>query len=243
MSAHDNPRFWTPGLAAGAVTLDEAQAHYALHVLRLKPGAAVELFDGLGLRARGRIDQATRREVVLAVEELLSPSLPPRPAVHLAFAVPKGKRLDWLLEKATELAAASLQAVVFQRSVAGGDELSHAKYQRWLDHCIAAARQCELDRLPEIRPMAALDALLAAAPGPLRLLGSPEPSARGLFEALPATPPEDVQILVGPEGGLTDDESARAIGAGFIPVRVGRTILRVETAAMAMTAAVTARYS
>ncbi|MCY2926008.1 MAG: 16S rRNA (uracil(1498)-N(3))-methyltransferase, partial [Planctomycetota bacterium] len=111
MSAHDSPRFWAPGLAAGALALDEAQAHYALHVLRLKPGAAVELFDGLGLRARGRIDQATRREVVLAVEELLPPSPPPRPAIHLAFAVPKGKRLDWLLEKATELGAASLQGV------------------------------------------------------------------------------------------------------------------------------------
>lgn len=242
MSAHDSPRFWTPGLAAGTVTLDDAQAHYAMHVLRLKAGAAVELFDGLGARARGRIDHATRREVILTVEELLPPSPTPRPTVHLAFAVPKGKRLDWLLEKATELGAASLQGVVFQRSVAGGDELSHAKHQRWLDHCVAAARQCQLDRLPELRPMLPLTDFLAAAPCPLRLLGAPD-APGGVFDALPAVPPEALQILVGPEGGLTDDETASALAAGFIPVRLGRTVLRVETAAMALTAAATARYT
>ncbi|MCY2932488.1 MAG: RsmE family RNA methyltransferase [Planctomycetota bacterium] len=243
MSAHDHPRFWTPHLAPGPVTLEESQAHHALHVLRLKVGDAVELFDGRGARARGHIAPAGRREAVVDVQEMLPPAPAPKPAVHLAFAVPKGKRLDWLLEKATELGAASLQGVLFQRSIAGGEELSDAKSRRWLDHCIAAARQCELDRLPELRPMIALADLLAAAPGALRLLGDPAPAAAGIFDALPATPPDDVVILVGPEGALTDEESARAVAAGFVPVRLGRTILRVETAAMALVAAAAARYS
>jgi 16S rRNA (uracil1498-N3)-methyltransferase len=243
MTSHDRPRFWTPQLTSSQVTLSDAEAHHAVHVLRLEAGDAVRLFDGRGARAEGRIASVKRSEVTVDVGTRLPPAPPPRPAVHLAFAVPKGKRLDWLLEKATELAAASLQPVCFERRVAGGESLSQTQCRRWLDHCIAAAKQCGLDRLPEIRQTVGLNDLPAEPAGALRLLGSADASAEAIHGALPAAAPEEVMILVGPEGGLTDHESARAAQAGFHGVRLGHTVLRLETAAVALLAAVVARYS
>ncbi|MCK4601859.1 MAG: RNA methyltransferase, partial [Phycisphaerae bacterium] len=161
--------------------------------------------------------------------------------VHLAFAVPKGKRLHWLLEKATELAAASLQPVLFERSVAGGDELTPARRSRWLGHCIAAAKQCGLNFLPELRQPASLEDYLRTGERLFSLVGSDDESAASLPKALASCPREgEVRILIGPEGGLTEAELAAARRAGFTPVRLGATVLRIETAAVALLAAVRA---
>ena len=103
------------------VNLPRGEVHHALHVLRLGVGADVELFDGRGAAANARVTAVGRAGVEMLVTATLPVAGPPRRRVHLAFAVPKGKRLDWLLEKATELGAASLEPVVFERSVAGGD--------------------------------------------------------------------------------------------------------------------------
>ena len=128
------------GASAGLeVALPAGEAHHALHVLRLSCGDRVELFGGDGSKASGVIAAATKRQVTVTVEQFTPPAGRVGPTVHLAFAVPKGNRLDWLLEKATELGAASLQPVIFNRSVAGGEELGENKFQRWMGHCISAA--------------------------------------------------------------------------------------------------------
>jgi 16S rRNA (uracil1498-N3)-methyltransferase len=217
------------------------ESHHAAHVLRLAAGSRVELFDGRGGRAEGHVERVKRGEVAVAIDHRDAPSRRPHPAVHLAFSTPKGNRLDWLLEKATELGAASLGAVIFQRTVAGGREPSEAKARRWLGQCIAAAKQSGLDFLPELRPPLRLADLLAAPPGPLRLAGDSAGDARPLPEALSALgDQQDVLLLVGPEGGLTEDERAAVRAAGFTFVRLGRTVLRIETAAIALLAATVA---
>ena len=127
MSQEDLPRFFALPINPPAVELPAAEAHHALNVLRLRAGMEVEVFDGQGAHAVGRISHARHGQVTVTVLRVDPPTCRPEPVVHLAFAVPKGKRLDWLLEKATELGAASLQPVVFQRSVAGGEELSEGK--------------------------------------------------------------------------------------------------------------------
>lgn len=236
-------RFYAPALPdspAVEVALEESEAHHATNVLRLGIGREVELFDGQGLVARGTIAFAKRSDVRVALRTVERVSRPGR-AVHLAFAVPKGKRLDWLLEKATELTAASLQPVIFQRSVAGGEELSDNKRARWLGHCIAAAKQCGLNFLPLIHEPLALPQYLANLPaGPdLKLLGAPEadtPSLRGRLAGLADSPAGGIRLLVGPEGGFTEEEIAAARTAGFLPARLGHTTLRVETAAIALLA-------
>jgi 16S rRNA (uracil1498-N3)-methyltransferase len=238
------PRFFVPDLPAEAPSraeLPPAEAHHALHVLRLRAGAAVELFDGRGQCAEGRIADAARRRVTVAVERAWTESRPAPGApglVHLAFAVPKGSRADWLVEKATELGVASLRPTVFERSVAGKEPLSAAKRERWLGHCAAAAKQAQVNWLPAIEDAAPLGDLLARAAGALVLVGDTAPEAVPILEALARRRKgEDILIVVGPEGGLTDAERATLRAGGAVAVRLGRTTLRIETAALALAAA------
>ncbi len=232
-------RLYVESLEGRVVGLGQAEAHHATHVLRLRAGAAVELFDGRGGRARGRIAHVHRSEATVEIVEHLPAAGPLLPRLHLGFAVPKGKRLDWLLEKATGRSDAAASSVVFERSVAGEDELSDHKRQRWLGHCVSAAKQCGLDVLPELAPPASVQdfACAARSAGWLGLVGDLSESCVTLTQALARRQERDVALLVGPEGGLTDAER-RALGeAAFLSVRMGSTTLRIETAAVALLAA------
>ena len=246
------PRFYLPPegsagqwLVAGReAALPSGEAHHAAHVLRLRPGAAVELFDGAGGSALGRIVRVHRREVAVTVAEVRPSTSPPEPRVTLAFAVPKGNRLDWLLEKTTELGVARLAPVTFERSIAGWDELSAAKRARWFGHSIAAAKQAGHDWLPEIadpRPLATFlkDAARDdAATGALLLFGDLSAGAVPLREAISgAATLRRVCLVIGPEGGLAEAERESLRRTGFVGVRLGRTTLRIETAAVALLAA------
>jgi len=247
MTEHESrARFYVPDLAEGAeVALPPTEAHHAAHVLRLAPGAAVELFDGCGRAASARIATVRRNDVTAHVESIRGPVARPGPAVYLAFAVPKGSRLDWLLEKATELGAASLRPVRFERSVAGAGEFSEAKRAKWLAHAIAAAKQSGLDYLPTIeRPLPLEKFAATGGPG---IYGDLTADARPIAEALRSLAAggemnleRGIAVVVGPEGGLTEAERAALRAGGFTPGRLGHTTLRIETAAVALLAAIAA---
>jgi len=230
-------RFLMEQSLTGGASLDlpAAEAYHALRVLRLRAGDAVEIFDGRGSAAAGRIAETGRDRVTVTLDGPVRRAERLRPAVHLAFAVPKGKRLDWLLEKATELGAASLQPVIFARSVAGGDSLSDAKRARWQWHCVSAAKQCGLNYLPAIAGPLSLSEFAVRREG-LCLLGSTADAAT--LAAAWDGAVEQVWIVIGPEGGLTEKETDLLRGAGFVPVRLGTTTLRTETAAVALLAGV-----
>lgn len=240
MERHD--RFFVDDLAGESVALSVGEAHHAMHVMRLGVGDAVELFDGRGGAADGTIVEARRGKVSISIANLRGPMARPGPVIHLAFAVPKGKRLDWLLEKATELAAGSLTPVGFERSVVDPGELAGAKRERWIGHCVSAAKQSGLAWLPELHNPQALGDFLArfAGSGQAGLVGSAESDAGSVRDALASVvtaPAGEICLLIGPEGGLTDGEYAAAGAAGFAPVRLGSTTLRIETAAIALIAA------
>lgn len=228
------------------LSLPATETHHALHVLRLKAGAKVELFNGRGRAAVARVTKAKRAKLNVVVERSLEQVTRPEPEIHLGFAMPKGKRLDWLLEKATELGAASLHPVVFERSVAGRAKMTAAKRERWLSHCVSAAKQCGLDFLPKIHLPANLRTFLrtrsvAPAGAPIRLIGSPDADAPPLTEALTVRRvDQEICLLIGPEGGLTEQELSDAAAGGFVPARLGHTTLRTETAAVALLAATVA---
>ena len=163
------------------------------------------------------------------------------PLIELAFAIPRGKRVDWLVEKATELGVATLQPVSFTRSVVRGEGGADGKQDRWLGHCISAARQCELDFLPEIRPMLALPDYLAVCSTDLKLIGEVGEDAETLFDAVSSwRPGGTLSLLVGPEGDVTEEERSGCRERGFRPIHFGHTILRVETAAIALAAGIVA---
>jgi 16S rRNA (uracil1498-N3)-methyltransferase len=232
-------RFFAAELDAETVCLSPAEAHHAADVLRLSPGDQVELFDGAGTVARGTLERLDRKHALVRVRQRRTMPSRPEPVVELAFAVPKGKRLDWLLEKATELGVARLAPLVLQRSVAAPAATQHAR-DRWRGVCIAAAKQSGANFLPEIAGPSSLPEFLAAAIGEVRLVGDADRGA-----ALPAalgawSPGKAITILIGPEGGLTEAERAAAKAAGFAPARLGETVLRVETAAVSVLAVVNA---
>jgi len=239
-------RFYVPDLTEGAeVALPQTEAHHAAHVLRLTPGAEVELFDGCGHAAGARIATVRRGDVTATVESVRGPVARPGPLVHLGFAVPKGSRLDWLLEKATELGVATLRPVRFERSVAGEGEFSEAKRNKWLAHAIAAAKQSGLDYLPTLEDPLPLEKFAAA--GGTGIYGDLAADSQPIAEVLRSLPaggevkfPRGLVVVVGPEGGMTDAERAALRAGGFTAVRLGHTTLRIETAAVALVAAIAA---
>lgn len=244
MNTHEtsgHKRFYVDALTVPNVTITGDQAHHGLNVLRLTPGAPVTVFDGQGRKADGTVSATVRGQMTVSLEAIGDARPRPQPEIELAFAVPKGKRVDWLLEKASELGVATLQPVVFERSVAGGPDLGQAKRQRWMGHCISAARQCGLDFLPVLKEPLTLSAYLLACRADVRLVGEVDLTGRSMLEVLADWQPGwPVALLIGPEGDLTAQERTASHAAGFRAAHLGQTVLRVETAAVALTAAIVA---
>lgn len=228
------PRFYCPPplpLNTCAELPPEA-AHHASRVLRLRAGDAVQLFDGQGNALDATIHAIRGKQVQLGNLQTVMTAAASGLRLHLAQALTSSEKMDWIIQKATELGADSIQPVQTQRSVARLSEVRAAKRQEhWRKVAIAACEQCGRNTLPELHPPLELEPWLETVrerPGKFILL--PE-GARALREQ--STAPAEVTLLIGPEGGFTADEAARAQHAGFVPLRLGPRVLRTETAAMA----------
>jgi len=242
------PWLYCSDLQTGTLTLPEAQARHARLSLRLRPGDAVVLFDGRGRTARAAIaadepaaagaKPAARRRgraggPIIAVEAI---SDIPAPARTLTIIVGgcKGTRLDWMVEKCTELGVTGLIFAGFERSVVRVGS-GHLEKLRRL--CIEACKQCGRAWLPEISAVSALDQAIAQVAGAVLLLADLSPTAEPLATALQrhSCSPRIVAV-VGPEGGLTEKEHSLLRDCGAQPVRLAQHVLRVETAAVALAA-------
>jgi 16S rRNA (uracil1498-N3)-methyltransferase len=216
-------------LAQGSrVDLDATQSNYLGNVLRLTDGAELLAFDGSSGEWVARIVESAKKRMVLEVERHTKP-VETVPDLWLAFAPVKRAQTDWLVEKATELGASRLVPVITRRTI-----VERVKLERLEAIAIEAAEQCGRTAIPEIADPRPLDRFLAEASGrPLYFADEAGgTAARQAFKPGPAT------ILVGPEGGFTDDERALVRAAdGAVPVSLGPRILRAETAALAALAA------
>lgn len=215
-------------LAVGAeIGLDGGAAHYLLGVMRLETGAAVKLFDDRTGEYLAIIGRAAKRDVTLQITARLRPR-EAAPDLWLLQAMVKKDRMDWIAEKSCELGIARLWPLLTQRCVA--DKL---KAERLRAQMIEAAEQCERTALPESAPLARLDMALRDWPQGRALFFCDERGGENFVQAISAHP-GPAAILIGPEGGFTDQENA-AIRAhpGSIAVSLGPRILRADTAAVA----------
>ena len=221
-------------VAAGELPLDADEAHHLRDVLRLRVGDIVEVFDPLGRSAQATIATVDARSVTVHAGPVQQPPAPPL-RLTVASAVPKGNRADWMIEKLSELATHRFIPLATQRSIVhpGGK----GKRERWMRIAVEAAKQSRRAGVMLIDELTDLDAFLQSLPGP-GWYCSTEPGAVPAADA-PVNGP-DLRLLIGPEGGWTDEEIRNLRHAGLTPVSLGDTILRIETAAVAGAAIVAA---
>jgi 16S rRNA (uracil1498-N3)-methyltransferase len=221
-----------PSEEGARLTLESEEAHHAISVLRLIPGSEVELFDGEGGAGRFRVLEAGKRGLSLALVARTDEDRESRCRVTLAFAPPRPKRTLSLIEKATELGVARFVPIETVRTRAALPARALPKLQR---RAVEAAKQCGRNRLPTFGESVGLEALVAQEKAELNLLPDTV-GGRPLREVVRGRDVRSVLFVIGPEGGFDDAERLVLRGAGFEPVVLGRSILRVETAALAVLA-------
>jgi 16S rRNA (uracil1498-N3)-methyltransferase len=233
------PRFYVDAaLRAGAsCTLAEDAAHHALHVLRLREGEAVTLFNGRGGEYAGRIAALQKKSILV---DLLQHRAVEREAplrVVLVQGISSGERMDFTIRKAVELGVAEIRPVIAAASVARPKgERAAGRRDHWQRVAIAACEQCGRNRVPlvlEVRTLA--EAARSEAP---KILLSP--AAELNFSAAVRGIEAEAVLAAGPEAGFTASEEAQLVEAGFVPARLGPRVLRTETAALAALAALNA---
>ena len=229
------PRVFVPALAAGELTITGDEHHYLHRVRRARPGDAVELVDGAGMRAAAVIERVAGDHTVVRAEAPSAVVAAP-PHVRVLLPLIKGDRMDTCLEKLVEVGADEIVLWPAARAVVRLDadrrDARLAKYRAALQ---AAARQCGRAQVPAIRAADSLAAAIASLPAAARLVLDPG-AERG---ELPTTA-GDVTIISGPEGGLAPEELDILAAAGFTSLGLGPRVLRAETAPLVAVALVRA---
>lgn len=242
---HDNqrvlPRFYAPELDLDAeFGLGPDEAHHLTRVLRLRRGAAIEVFDGRGAAYRAVVTEAVRDRAIVRVVEAL-PSIPlPSPRVTVVQAVLKGGSMDDVVRDATMMGAAAIQPLMTEHVVVkAAQAMRKENEERWHRVTLAAVKQCRRATLPDINPVRSWNEWLTSEPRDTRLMFV-EPSAETTTHALRSIerPLSSVSVMLGPEGGWAPHEVGAAVEAGSVPVSLGSMTLRAESMPVAALAAV-----
>jgi len=229
------PESWTPD----RLELDQDEAHHCIDVVRAIVGQRIVVFNGRGAEAVAEISAIAKSHVELKTLQISHmPSLPC--AITLAQAIPKGKNMDLIVQKGTELGVSKIVPLISERTVVQlAPEEAEKKTEKWQQIVIEAGKQCGQNRLPEVvAPVTPKQFFSELDKYEIALIASLQADARGLKSALSdfreqhGRRPKNVLVLIGPEGDFTPAESALARSAGCIPVSLGPIVLRTETAAI-----------
>ena len=239
------PRFYcdTPLVSGQTIALPATAARH-VQVLRMQPGDVITLFNGEGGEFEATVTRMGRSDVDVEVGAHHPVEREAPCQVHFLAGITANERMDWLVEKATELGAASITPVTAERSVLKlKRERADKKLAHWQGVAVAAAEQCGRNRVTRIDKACSVAQWVAEHPAGadtgLRLVLSLSDGTRPLAAVVQGQ--VDVTLLSGPEGGLSPAEEALALSAGFVPVTLGPRVLRAETAPLAVLAVMALR--
>ena len=234
-------RFFVSDIRRGLAELTGSDAEHLVRVLRVEPGERYEISDNQSVF----LAEVRTARKSLVVFETVEPIAPQPEPVHLTLVVAlfKFDRLEWLIEKATELGVSTIRPFAAVRTERGLAAASIKRYARWKRIVLEASQQARRDHLPEIEPTAPLRECLQME-ATTRLLLDEERPAAGILQQLPGvrSTQDRVAVLLGPEGGWASDERAAARTAGWLACSLGPLILRAETAGIAALAAIGAAW-
>ncbi len=216
------------------IRLDPTKAHYLSRVLRLHKGSELLCFDGLGTAWNATLEDDSARSAALRLIEVVLRQVPPEPRLHLVQGLLKGNGMDQVVQKATELGATDIWLIDARRSnVSLTGERLERKLEHWQRIVESACEQCGQLHLPILRKPQPLAEFLQSPP--MAQLIMLTPGAAALPLSLPAGP---LALLVGPEGGWSDEEQSLATARGVALQGLGALVLRAETAPLAALAAI-----
>ncbi|MEZ6070096.1 MAG: 16S rRNA (uracil(1498)-N(3))-methyltransferase [Pirellulales bacterium] len=224
--------FFDRPITASHATLDGPEAHHLIHVMRIRPGDQIIVFDGSGSEFAATVSRLDRRTVALDIGPRREVDRELPASVEIGVALPKGDRGRWLVEKLTELGVTRIVPLTTVRSVVRVDEKSLGRLRRGV---VEASKQCGRNRLLEITSPQPWQSYVESAAAPWRLVAHLAPSGTSPL-AISVSAGAELAIAIGPEGGLVDEEAEAAVAAGWRIVGLGPRILRVETAAVALAA-------
>ncbi|HBZ29369.1 MAG TPA: 16S rRNA (uracil(1498)-N(3))-methyltransferase [Nitrosomonas nitrosa] len=242
-------RFYYPGsLSSGQMmVLPMNISHHAIRVLRLKQGDTLILFNGRGGEFSGSIEHIDKSNCTVRLSKFHEVERESPLTIHLVQAVCVNEKMDWIIQKSVELGVSHIQPVTANRSVVRLSEArAHKRRLHWQQIAIAACEQCGRNHVPELLPLQSISEWFSQ-----QLTNKPKntkcklayrfmlsASANKRLTEYPSPAREDsITLLIGPEGGFTDDEEKAAFSIGFMPVRLGPRILRTESAGLVAIAA------
>ena len=212
------------------IPLDEKASHYLIKVLRLKPNAPLVVFNGHGNQYNATIATVEKKTVTIRTDDCVAVNNESPLSIHLAIALSKGDRMDWIIQKATELGVTAITPLISERTeVKLKGERLQKKLQHWQQIAISACEQCGRNRVPTINALCIADDWITTVKAEQKLVlhHRTEQSIDATLNIASAA------LLIGPEGGLSEREINAAEQCGFEALKLGPRVLRTETAPLA----------
>jgi 16S rRNA (uracil1498-N3)-methyltransferase len=230
-------RFYIDRADGGTVAItDNGQLHHLRDVLRLKIGESISVFDSAGNEYSGIAISIEKKQAIIKVTAK-KPAHSEQLKLTIACAIPKGNRMDEVIDQLTQLGVGRIIPTLTERVVVKLDEAKkESRLKHWRAIAQSAAEQSQRNTLPIIEPVTPIADVIAQSRNyALKLIPNLEGERKPIKETISPVS-KDILVLIGPEGDFTPDEVRLALEAGFIPVSLGETVLRVATAAMAVAA-------
>lgn len=227
------PRIYTPQVLAAqqSIALEADAAHHLARVLRMPVEAKLVLFNGDGSEYAARISHIDKKQVLVTIDQAELAERESPLGIHLGIAVSKGERMDWVIQKATELGVTRITPLQSERvEVRLHGEREEKKVSHWRAIAIAACEQCQRNRIPVVDNVQPLSTWVTATQADAKLVLHHRSSTTLMDHA---STPQSVALLIGPEGGLSETEIALAERSEFKSLRLGPRVLRTETAPLA----------